>query len=146
MQFYQRHCMGTYRGTCNYTIVKYSSILLTCTLVHLFYKILQNELIPIMHHYLIYYLRKFLWILIFGYPASNIAINSSTPYHVSDLCVTPFSSQSPTNYGLRIIFLANSVGTTNSITIGHTSVLWLGTMVTGHTISITQIDPNKAHI
>ena len=42
-------------------------------------------ILPHTHHNSIYYLRKFLRILIFGYPASNNAINSSTSYRASNL-------------------------------------------------------------
>ena len=103
-------------------VEKYSRILLTFTAVHLFYNILQNDLIPRMHHYLIYYIQTFLRILIFRYLASNIVINSSTSSRVSNMHVTPFYLQFFTTYGLHIKNLAPSSGTTKSNTIGHTDV------------------------
>ena len=117
-------------------LVKYSWPLLTCTAVHFSYNVPKNDLISCMHHYLIYYLRKLLWILISGYPGSNIAISSSTSSRASNIFVTPFFLQSPMTYGIRIIIPAPSVGTKNSSMIGHTGVFWIGKIFTGHTMNI----------
>ena len=81
-------------------LMKYSCPILTFIVVHLFCKILKNYLIPRMHHYLIYYLCSFLLMLILGYLASNIVINSSTLYCASNQWVTLFSLQSATITGL----------------------------------------------
>ena len=116
--------------------MKYSRILSTCPFIRLFYNVLQNYLRARMNHYLIYYLRTFLKIFIFGYPASNIAINSSTSSCISNVCVTPLSSKLPTTYRICIIILAPSVGTTKSNIIGHADVFCLGMIVTRHTINI----------
>ena len=136
---------GDAPGNLQLYLVKSSRIPLTWTVVHLFCNILKNNLIPIMHHYSIYYPHTFLRILVFGYPVSNIAINSSTSSRASNICVTPFSLQFLTSYGLRIIFSEPSIGTTKSSVIGHTDVLWIGNMVTGPTMNITQTHPNKSH-
>ena len=96
-----------------------------------------------MHHYLIYYIRKILRILIFGYLASNITINSTTSSYALNLSVTLLYSQYPTNYGFPILVLAPSVVTTKSSTIGHTDIFWLGTMVTGQTMNITQTNLSR---
>ena len=76
-------------------------------------------------------------ILKFGYPDSNIVINSSTPYYALKLCVTPLSSKSLTIYGSPITILED-IGTTKNITIGYIDVFWLSTMVLGHAMNITQ--------
>ena len=107
--------------------------------------ILQNDLIPHMNHYFIYKLCTLLRIYLSGYLALNIAINSSTPYHASNLWVNPFSLKYPTNYGLRIIISEPSIGKTKSITIGNTGIFWLGNMVTEHTMNITRKNPNTPH-
>ena len=120
--------------------------LLTCTIVQLFWKkVIQNELIPHTHHYLIYYLRKLLRIFIFGYPASNIAISSSTSSRASNIWVTPFYLQSATIYAIHIITSETSVGTTKSSMIGHTNLFWIGTEDTGNTMNITWTNPNTSH-
>ena len=54
--------------------------------------------------------------------------------------------QSATSYGLCIIILEPSLGTTKLRTIGRTDVLWLGKMVNGNTMNITQTHTNKSHI
>ena len=86
-------------------------------------KFTKKQLNPLYTYYLICYLQTFLRIFIFGYPGSNISINSSTSYRTSNPCVTLFSLKSPTNYGLRIIMMEPSVGIINSITVGHIDIL-----------------------
>ena len=89
-----------------------------------------------MHHYLIYYLCKFLRILVFGYPAYNIVINSSMSSHTSNICVTLLSSQSATSTGICIIISEPSFDTTKKNTIGHTDVFCIGTVLPGHAMNI----------
>ena len=78
----------------NLHLVKYSCLLLICITIHLFCMVLQNNLIPRMHHYYVYYLRTFLQIFIFGSPASNTVINSSTLSCASNILLTPLFTTS----------------------------------------------------
>ena len=126
-------------------IVKYYPLLLACTILQLFYNVLQSYLIPCMHHYSTYYLREFLGILISGCPSSNIAIGSSTSSCALNIWVIPFSFQYSTNYGLRIIIFEPYVGTTKSSKIGNTYIFWPGMMVTGNTMIIIWTHTNTSH-
>ena len=113
-----------------------------CPLTHIskqvIYTAIQSDLIPHKHHCLIYCLRTFLWILKFGYPASNIVINSSLFYRALILCVTPFYLKHLTIYGLSIIILESSIGTMNNNKYGYIDTLFLCTLAHGHTTNITQ--------
>ena len=129
--------------TCH-TLVNYLHHILICIILQVKDSVLQNDLIPQMHHYFIYHLWTFLRIFKFGYLASNIAINSSKLYCALKPCVTPFSSQHLTIYGLPITILENYVGTMRNITIGHTDKFWLSTMVLGHTTNITRTNQDTS--
>ena len=133
----------TARNLMKYTTSHYSVLL--CTVAHLLRNFLKKYLIPWRHHYLIYYLRKFLRILILGYPASNTTINSSTSSCASNIWVTPFSSKSWPVTGFRIIILKPSDGKPLLSTIGHTDVLSLFCKYAGHTTNASKINPNISH-
>ena len=104
----------------NLNIMWYTHSVLTHNAVHLLCNVLQNNLIPHTHCYLIYGLRKFLRIFILVYPALNTAINWNMSYRASNIWVSPFSSQSMPSTGLCMIILKPSDGKSLLTTIGHT--------------------------
>ena len=120
------------------TLLNSSHIPLTYINVQVLCNTLQNYLSPHKHHYLVYYLRPFLRILKFGYPASNIAINSSTLSRDLNLCVTPFSLQYLTIYRIPITILDNFIGTMNKITNVYIDAFLINTLVLGHNTNVTQ--------
>ena len=119
------------------TIVNYNHLPSTHIVVQVLYTIIQSKLIPYKHHYLIYYLQTFLLILKFRYPALNIVINSSPSSRVSILCVTPFSSQSLTIYGLRIKISESSVVTMNNTVNGYIYAFFLSALSHVYATSFT---------
>ena len=90
-----------------------------------------------MHHYLTYYLRLFLQIKKVGNPALYNAINSSMPSRGLKPCVTSFSMQYLTIYGIPLTILDHFVGTMKNITIKHIDAFWISTMVLGQATIIT---------
>ena len=110
------------------TLVDYSHRPLTHIAVQVLYTVIQSDLSPHKHHYLIYYPRTFLRILKFGYLALNIMINSSPSSHALIICVTPFSAQYLTIYGHPIKNLESSVGTMKNTKNGYIDVFSLHTI------------------
>ena len=136
---------GDTASNMNLYLIKYYRPLVTCTVVHLLWNIVRNNLIPCMHHYSFYYIRTFLQILIFINLASNTAINASTSSRVSNLWVTLFSSKLATIYEICIITSEPSFGATKFSNIGYTDILWIGEKDTGHTKNITWTNMNTSH-
>ena len=58
---------GNTPGNLQLHLVKYSRLLLTCTVVQLSYNFLKHDVRPCMHHYSIYCFWIFLWVSIFGH-------------------------------------------------------------------------------
>ena len=78
---------------------------LICIVVQVHYTSIQKDLILQNHPYLINCLQSSLRILKYGYPASNIVINS-IPYSCAlILCITPLYLQYLMTYGLPTIVL-----------------------------------------
>ena len=117
---------------------------LTHITAQLIYNTIQNYLSPRKHNYLIYYLRTFLLILKFGYPALNIVRNSSPSFCALKLSVTPLSSQSLMIYGLPIIILEHSIVTTKNITNGYIDSILLITLALGHATNIKQTNQHAS--
>ena len=125
--------------------MKYTHYVLPCTVVNLLCNVLKKYLIPCTHNYSIYYLRKFLQLLIHGYLASDTTINSSKSTCASNILVTLLSSKSMLSTGLRIIILNHSDGTTFLSISGYTDVLRLSRKDNGHNTNASQIHLNISH-
>ena len=125
------------------TLVNSSCFLLTYIVIQVLYNSLQNNLSTCKHPYLIYCIWPSLRILKFGYPASNITINSSMSFCALNLCVTPFSSQSITINGPIIIF-DHSVGTMKNIMNGYIDKFLPSTLVLGHNTNIMQTNQHTS--
>ena len=118
------------------TLVNYSRCPLTHIAVQVIYTSVKSYLSPHKHNYLIYYLWTFLRILGFGYPASNIVINSSQSSRALIVFLTPLSSQSLTINGLPITILDSSIVTTKNTTNGYINAFSLPTLVHVHATDI----------
>ena len=119
-------------------LVNYSYLTLGHIAVQVLYTAIKSNLSPHKHRYLIYYIRALLWILKFGYPASNIVITSSLSYCALLLFVTPLSSKSLTTYGHPITVLDSSVGTTKNTNNGYIDIFLLRTLAHGRAINTAQ--------
>ena len=124
------------------TLVNYLHQPLTHIALKVIHNAIQINLIPHKHHYLIYYQHKLWWILKFGYTASKIMINSSPSSCTLKLCVTPFSSESLTIYGLPITTSESSVGKMKNTTNGYIDAFLISTLVLG---SATNINLTNHH-
>ena len=111
---------------------------LTHIYIQVIYTAIQNNITPNKHHYLIYYLQKYLRILKFGYTASNIVKTSSLLSCALIPCVTPLSSQPLTTYGHPITILESSIGTIKNTKNGYIGKFLLHTLAHGRATNNTR--------